>query len=482
MTIAALQELFWSLAVLLPLLYLLGLGAAVHAIMTGRTSQGTVAWVIALIELPLFTLPLYLIFGSNRFWGYVKARRVGTTALQQVVEELRKNTEGLSLVCEPVDPLQRILSKLTLIPVTQGNRARLLVNGEATFAAIFDAIDHASDYVLVQSFIIRDDALGLALQRRLIDKAQQGLRVYLLYDEIGCFSLPRRYLAALTDAGVVVSGFKTTRGWAHPLRINFRNHRKIIICDGKIAFVGGHNVGDEYLGNSRRFKGWRDTHLVVEGPTVQAVQLAFLEDWFWATDAVPPLNWHPQPANEGKGIKVLTIPSGPADTLETCAHLFISAINAAERRLWIVSPYFVPDVQVMTALQLAALRGVDVRIMLPQRTDQLLVYLSSFSYLEQAELAGVKVYRYQAGFLHQKVMLVDDEVATVGTANLDNRSFRINFEITLMVIDRGFAAEVKAMLEADFLACRQASAADFLDRSFPSRLAIRAARLLAPLQ
>jgi len=235
------------------------------------------------------------------------------------------------------------------------------------------------------------------------------------------------------------------------------------------------------MGQSSRFGHWRDTHLKLEGPSVHVLQLTFCEDWYWATHEVPSLHWKPDKLTHSDQ-RVLPIPSGPADLMETCTLFFVHAINSAQTRLWIVSPYFVPDVQVMTALQLAALRGVDVRIMLPARPDHLLVYLSSWSYYEQAEQAGVKIYRYQKGFLHQKVMLIDSDYATVGTANFDNRSFRINFEITVLVIDKAFCAEVENMLEEDFSHSTLVNADEYSQKPFWYKLAVRSARLLSPLQ
>jgi len=460
--------------------YLAGIVAIIHVIMNGRTAQGTLGWVIALLELPYLAFPLYLIIGGHRFWGYVKARRSGDTELHHIVEDLKKHSEGKNLTCDKPDPFSDVASSLTKLPVTKGNRVQLLIDGNHTFAEIFKAIDAAHDYILIQFFIIRNDCLGQQLKQKLINQSKRGIRVYLLYDEIGSFSLANRYLRELEQAGVEVSGFKTTRGWAHPLRINFRNHRKIVIVDGAVAFAGGLNVGDEYMGRSS-LGYWRDTHLKLEGPSVHILQLTFCEDWYWATHSVPELHWQPAKLHDSDQ-HVLPIPSGPADQMETCTLFFIQAINLARTRLWIVSPYFVPDVQVMTALQLAALRGVDVRILLPNKPDHLLVYLSSWSYYEQAEQAGVKIYRYQKGFLHQKVMLIDNDYATVGTANFDNRSFRINFEITIMVPDSAFCKEVETMLKEDFSHARQVSVDEYSQKPFWYRLAVRTARLLSPLQ
>lgn len=262
--------------------------------------------------------------------------------------------------------------------------------------------------------------------------------------------------------------------------MNFRNHRKILVCDGETAFIGGFNVGDEYLGRDQKFGAWRDTHLQLRGPVVQAVQLVFLEDWFWACNEIPPLRWttHPEIADQVAAV----IPTGPSDPADSWQLIVAEAANTAREKLWITSPYFVPDEGVLTALQTAAIRGVDVRILIPERPDHRLVWLSAFSFYEQAIPFGVRLFRYHRGFLHQKVMLIDDRLAAVGTANLDNRSFRLNFEITAFCADKAFIDEVEHILSIDFTHAREAKMADFLGRSFWFRAAARAARLLAPVQ
>ena len=214
-------------------------------------------------------------------------------------------------------------------------------------------------------------------------------------------------------AGIATSAFHTTKGKTNRFQLNFRNHRKIVVVDGKIAYLGGHNVGDEYLGKHPKFGAWRDTHVRIEGPAVQFIQFSFVEDWYWATKGIPELNWEPCKAADG-GEDTLVIASGPADSLETCGLMFVQAINQARERVWIASPYFVPERGIMAALKLAVLRGVDVRIMLPGKADHKLVYWSSFSFISEAEPVGVKFYRYKEGFMHQKVVLVDDDFANIG--------------------------------------------------------------------
>jgi cardiolipin synthase A/B len=462
---------------------ILGIFTAAHAVMGVRTAQGAIAWALSLVMFPYIALPLYWILCQNKFEGYVDARRTGDLDIHHIVQDANRRTREQGLFLKDGTPTRRVFEVLAEVAFTHSNLVELLVDGEVAFGEIFRRIDTAKEYILVQFFIVRDDQLGRELKTRLMRKAREGVRVMFLYDEIGSRSVrrSRTFQRDLTAAGVSIRPFGSNRRWRNPFQINFRNHRKIVVVDGRVAYVGGLNVGDEYIGRDPNFGPWRDTHVRLEGPAVQAVQLSFLEDWYWAAQETPPLDWTPRPVS-ADGQNALVLPTGPADELETCGLFFVQMINAAQQRLWITSPYFVPDPQVMCALQLASLRGVDVRIMLPQHPDHLLVYLSSFSYLKEAEQADVKIYRYQPGFMHHKVILVDDHLAAVGTANLDNRSFRLNFEITVLVEDRKFAAQVEAMLRRDFEQCERAHAEDLLRRSFWFRVAVRVARLMSPVQ
>jgi len=459
---------------------LLAIFAALRAVMTARTAQGAVAWAIALVTFPWVTLPLYAVFGGRKFHGYRIARRSGDADIRA----LARRIEGRFASVVRSDSSDRVapfvaLERLAAMPFLGGNDARLLINGEATFGAIFEAIGQARDYVLLQFYIVRDDGIGRALHSALLECRKRGVRVLFIYDPVGSHDLPASYVDSLREAGVRVEPFLTTRNPFRRLQLNFRNHRKIVVIDGGLAYVGGHNVGDEYLGCVPEMSPWRDTHIEVRGPAAGAVQLAFLEDWNWAAGEIPELHWRAETA-ERRDLQVLVLPSGPADALDSCSLFFTHVIGSARRRLWISSPYFVPDEPVIAALHLAALRGVDVRILLPGRPDHRSVYLAGISFIEDMRGSGVRMFRYKQGFLHQKVVLCDD-VGVVGTANLDNRSFRLNFEISLLVADAQFAGEVADMLTRDFEQSAEVDEAALARISLPVRVASRAARLFAPV-
>jgi cardiolipin synthase A/B len=470
----------WLELIGLVVFYLVGIGHVFHALMHVRTSQGTIAWVISLLLVPFLAIPLYWLLGRTRFSDYVRGRRKADGRLGKLAEAMHKRLQHRRVVMPGDAAFERAAELLGGLPFTRGNSIELLIDGDVTFERIFETIAGAKRYLCVNFFIVKNDRLGTRFQQALIERARAGVKVYFLFDEIGSHKLPKRYLAEMAAAGIEHRSFGVNRFWLSRLQLNFRNHRKIVVSDGTTAFVGGLNVGDEYLGRDQRYGGWRDTHLKLQGPVVQAVQLVFMEDWFWASNETPDLHWETRA--EAADQVAAIIPTGPADPADSWQLLVAEAANTSREKLWIASPYFVPDEGILTALQTAAIRGVDVRILIPERADQLLVWLSAFSYYEQTIPYGVKIFCYQHGFLHQKVMLIDDRLASVGTANLDNRSFRLNFEITAFSTDQKFVAEVDAMLTHDFTLAREATVEDFTQKSFLFRAGCRAARLLAPIQ
>ena len=470
----------WWRWVILVLFYAVGVLHMVHALMHVRTSQGAIAWVLSLLMVPFVAIPLYWLLGRRRFSREVGGRRAKDSRLAALAVGMMERLRRYEVDIPDDDAFERAARILGGLPFTRGNRLELLIDGEETFDNIFETIRSAKRHLCVNFFIVKSDTLGIRFQQALIERARAGVRVFFLFDEFGSYKLPRRYLRELKAAGVECHSFGVNRFWWSRLQLNFRNHRKIVVADGEVALIGGLNVGDEYLGRDARFGGWRDTHLAMRGPVVQAVQLVFLEDWFWASNSMPELDWETR-LEENDQIAAV-IPTGPADPADSWQLVVAEAANTSRQRLWIASPYFVPDEGVLTALQAAAIRGVDVRILIPERADHLLVWLSAFSYFEESIPYGVRIFRYQRGFLHQKVMLVDHRLAAVGSANLDNRSFRLNFEITGFSPDPGFVDEVARMLEADFEASVEARVEDFSAKPFLFRAACRVARLMAPVQ
>ncbi|MEO9214239.1 MAG: cardiolipin synthase [Rhodanobacter sp.] len=450
------------------LLHLLGLFAAMHAVMHTRTPQGAIGWALGLLLLPYVTLLPYLYLGSSRFLGYRVGHRPSPRSAPAAVDTY------------PIDPgcaRFAAISALQARPFRGGHRLRLLINGEAAFDVMLAAMAAAKHCLLVQFFIIHDDVLGRRLQQILLDRAAAGVHVCVLFDGIGSHALPQHYVDTLRAGGVAIHRFATRR-WRNRFQLNFRNHRKIVVVDGARAFVGGLNVGDEYLGLKPPLAPWRDTQLELHGPAVADLQQLFADDWQWITGAPPPLL--PTPPGDGD-VSALVVASGPADLQETGSLFFAAAINAAHQRVWLSTPYYVPDNAVRAALQLAVLRGVDVRVLIPSRPDHRTVFLASTLHAHHAVRAGIRVFRYQPGFLHQKALLIDRDSAAIGSMNLDSRSFRLNFEVAALAVDPAFAADVAAMLTEDFRHAHAVTEREYLDAPYLRRVAMHVARLFDPL-
>lgn len=446
-----------------------------RAVVSARTPQGAIAWAIFLVAAPWVALPAYLVLGQHKL-------RAKTTAYRRTVAVTNQRTAATGLQTHPRvgSDRVRVFEQLGEMSAQQGNAASLLINGDATFTAVFAAIDAAQIYVLAQFYTIADDVLGNVFADRLIAAAERGVRVFLVCDRVGSYGLSVAYRQRLIAAGVEFPDPRFGSHRASRLRINFRNHRKTVIVDGQWAAVGGHNVADAYLGRDGVMGRWRDTHLAVRGPVVSQVQTGFVRDWHWYTGDLiaEQLNWSPRA--EAQGVTAVTVLMGPTNEFDTGALFYVAAIAAARRRVWIASPYFVPDIDTLSALKCAALKGCDVRILLPAKADHFLPWLAAFAFFDEVRRAGVRIFRYQNGFMHQKVVLIDDDLCSVGTANFDNRSFRLNFETMIVVCDDDLARQTEKMLQTDW------KDAEEMDRPLDSqkraiRIGARFARLLSPL-
>lgn len=454
------------------LLYLLGALFALDAIWQGRTAQGTIAWVVALLFIPMAGIPLYILFGTRRFHGYRLARRRGDARLNILGRQIRQSLMPYAI---PATSLTQPLYTLFRLPMTRANHCRLLIDGEQTYSALLDAIDRAEYSVCMQFYIVRDDKSANQIADRLALKAQQGVRIYFLYDEIGSHALSRRYLKRLTQAGVRCSRFNSLQV-RHRLQLNFRNHRKVTVIDGKTVFVGGLNLADEY-----QQPHWRDTHMQITGPAALTFQLAFSEDWYWACQYLPRLQWQAEAASRSgdsnNDSAVMCINTGPADSQESASLFFNHVIHQARRRIWLATPYFIPDIATLSALRLAGLRGLDVRILIPENTDKWLVQQAMGSYIRELSDFGIRFFSYQSGFMHQKVILIDDEWSSIGSCNLDNRSLRINFETNALIYCTETSTYIEEMLKRDF----NHAVPTVVSEKKRHQLIMKCCRLLAPL-
>jgi len=463
---------------------ILGILSSIHAVLQPRTSQGAIAWVVCLVALPVVAVPAYWIFGRSRFQGYVTAWRDASLNIDEDVKFLRQQFQPYMVESATVFPEYEAVKKLSSFQFTRGNEVELLIDGEATFESLHAGIEAAKSYILFQFYIICADETGYRFMEQLARKAAEGLAVYVLYDELGSSGLDSNKISELSELGIRIIPFNTRKGVQNRVQLNFRNHRKIVVIDGISAWVGGLNIGDDYLGKNRKLTPWRDTHLFINGPAALMAQAIFLSDWHWASsELLQGLSWQPKPQDwpAGEGTHVLILGSGPADEYETASLFFTNALNLASKRIWIATPYFIPDEATMVALRLALLKGIDVRILTPALNDNWFVRHASNVYLSDLSQMGARVYFYQNGFMHQKVMLVDDEYSLVGTVNFDNRSFRLNFEVTATVADRQFTTEIESMLQDDFSNSSELTGYRLDDQSLWERLKARGSALLAPV-
>ncbi len=473
------------LSIFFLLFQIAGLATSIHAILNTRTAQGAIAWVVSLNTLPVVSVPAYWVFGRSKFVGYVNAMK--DSSLSMAVDK-EKAYESFTpyIVAEPIKfPEYRAIRTLSNSPFMGGNRVELLVDGKNTYNSIEEGIRRAQSYILFQFYILRADESGNRFKNLLLEKARQGVEVHILYDELGSGHFSDAWLRDFHEAGIEIIPFNTTQGAWNRFQINFRNHRKIVVVDGRETWIGGLNIGDEYLGKDPKLSPWRDTHLHIEGPVALIAQSIFWSDWYWADKKLlSHLSWKPETApglQPGEGMDVLILGSGPADELETASLFFTTALNAAKKRIWIATPYFIPDAATSVALELALLRGVDVRIITPRKNDNWFVRHAANVYLSNLAGMGAKIYFYEKGFMHQKAILLDDNVSLIGTVNFDNRSFRLNFEVTGAIADTGFAAEVEQMLLRDLQNSTELTQYDLARQGFWERLKARGSALLSPV-
>ncbi|MCH2534052.1 MAG: cardiolipin synthase [Bdellovibrionales bacterium] len=445
-----------------------GFFSSLSAVLKARTSEAAIAWFIALNLLPIITLPFYWFLGRSKIDGYVEARRRDNNVLYtQLKEQMGEYGKSLFVAKRPT-----ALEKLAMMPQTSSNKVELIVEGDQKLAALLELIEQAQNYILLEYYIFEADQTGLRVAEALAQKARLGVKVYVLVDELGT-SLSRSITELWDSSGIQWSYFKSARGLKRFYQLNFRNHRKLVIVDGKKALLGGMNIGDNYL---IKTKSWRDIHIKINGPSVLAMQVAFLEGWFWIFQQTINLNWDKEELSENE--KVIVVPSGPSDELDTARLMILDLILKAKHRLWLTTPYFVPTSDTLHAMILAKLKGVDVRLLVPKTSDNFLVKYASQYYLNILHRAGVDVYEYTEGFYHGKSILVDDQISCVSSVNLDNRSMYLNFEIAAVIESHSFNSKLSDMLEQDFSLSHRYGTKKI---GFFEKLLIHLARLLSPV-
>ncbi|ULL13640.1 cardiolipin synthase [Paenibacillus sp. H1-7] len=418
-----------------------------------RHPAKTVAWLVILFIFPIIGFIMYY-FLAKEYTHRKKVRRKGLRYIPDPMHEGRRYSAS-----QPNDELQqpdgvtkdsRLYALLNNIPsssVTQQNEVRVLTNADMAYDAIMEGMEKAASYIHFEFYTIRHDKTGRRFQELLIRKARQGVKVRCIFDGIGSYQLDNSFLIELREAGVEAYIFLPPLIAFFDKRMNYRNHRKIVVVDGMIGYLGGINVGNEYLGGNPKLGFWRDTHLELVGDAVYSLQYTFLSDWYFVSgQRLTDSSLFPEHDNSG-GKRVQIISSGPDAHWDAILEMYFGAITAAKKRIFITTPYFVPDPSISMGLKTAAVSGVDVRVIFPSRSDSKIVNYASKSYFEELMQAGVRFYSYEKGFMHAKVILIDDMLASVGTANMDMRSFFSNFELNAVLFDK----ETIQRLEADFL-------------------------------
>jgi cardiolipin synthase len=454
-----------------------------------------VAWILIIGLVPVLGAVLFILFGNQHVSRPLRKKRRHKQAYHQARPGRRRHHDGPHALAAPeaekLSPVCRLMAGLAkhfdAQAVTAGNQIDFYHEGRPAFDAMLAAIRQAKHHVHLQKFIFQPDEIGHEFLALLTEKARQGVEVRLLYDAVGSRRLRQRHLTALRAAGGRASVFLPINLLRRSIQVNLRNHRKILVTDGQVGFIGGLNIGDEYLGKVPRFGFWRDTHLRLQGPVVADLQRVFAEDWDFAagetliTDDDPEKCVYLRTREVGGPYRAQVIDSGPDRDLKGIREIYHAAILRARRRVWIASPYFVPDAGLRDALRLAGYQGLDVRFLGQYRPDKMIPQLAARYYWREVLAAGVKVYQYTRGMMHAKVVIVDDDWASVGTANLDNRSLLLNFEVNCLMYSHQAVAELAAQFERDLETAVRLDGDVYARRPLAARLLENACRLLSPV-
>lgn len=428
-------------------IYLITLiGAILVVVLDNRNPVKTISWILVLIFLPYVGLILYIFFGQR----YRKQKIITKKSIRSIENNPAYLYEELNPQHFPPSctSLIQLLRKNNYHPVFSGNSLMLFNSGKEKFESLFEDIRHARKHIHLEYYIIDQCKIGYELQALLIEKSKEGVEVRVIYDDIGSWKTKQVFFNEMKDAGIQVLPFlKVLLPFLSP-KFNYRNHRKIVVIDGEIGYTGGMNVGDRYI-DGGKFSNWRDSHIRIEGKGVYGLQTAFLIDWFFVSRQLLTSKFYfPDIRDFGKSL-VQTATSSPDTDWEGIMQAMFCMVAEAKNYVYLQTPYFLPNESLLTALQTAALSGVDVRLMVPEVSDTPITTRAMRSYLEEVMDAGVKVYFYQKGFLHAKTIVSDDIISTVGSANLDYRSFELDFEVNTFIYDGDFAARIKAVFLQD---------------------------------
>ena len=452
-------------------------------ILERRQPAATVAWVLSIALLPMVGVPLYYLVGERRIRRHIRAK-IGVVGSVESSVENRVRPGDLS---SPIaSDCGSVLAKAGAPPPVAGNRVSLISRGDEAYRAVLGLIEEARDHIHAQFFILDVDPIGKRFIHALAARAKAGIRVRLLLDAVGSWRALRRLVRPLRLAGGEVAEFLPALPLHRKWSAHLRNHRKLLITDGMAAFCGGMNIGKNYMGPKREKHQWRDIGAVIHGPAVRDFQVIFLDDWAFATDETGPAghlfpSLPPRKVDSPQAGTLQVVTSGPDRALRPIYQGVFTAFTSARRRIWIATPYFVPDDAIGTSLENAGLRGIDVRLIVPEKSDLRMVWLAGRSYFDELMLAGVKIYLYRPTNIHTKMLIIDDDVGVVGSSNVDIRSFFLNFELGVFLYGRKEIDLLAAAFEEDLSLSLRLDPATFSRRPKTVRFLEDTCRIFSPL-
>lgn len=424
-------------------------------VLENRNPVKSLAWIVVLVFLPIGGFILYLFFGQQ-----YRHTRMISKRKRRILQKMSGNTAHLG-VSEPGNKLSPESQQQIQLGYQLGgtqlfvhNQIEIFTDGESKFKALIKDISGAETFIHLQYYIFANDKLGKSIQQLLMEKARQGVKIRILYDDVGCWKVKSRFFKEMRKAGIEIKPFFKVTFPQLANKLNYRNHRKVAVIDGKIGYIGGMNIADRYC-DGLSWGIWRDTHARIKGPAVYGLQSAFSIDWSFTTREFLSEACYYPPVEKCGDTDMQILTSGPLGEWKEIAISFLKAIANARECIYIQTPYFLPTDSLAKALQTAALAKVDVRVMIPERSDSQILRFASFSYIAEMLKAGVKVYFYQPGLLHAKTVIIDDELCTVGSTNFDFRSFEHNFEANAFIYDREVNSEMKRIFIDDQQHCRR---------------------------
>ncbi|MFN8209484.1 MAG: cardiolipin synthase [Bacteroidales bacterium] len=453
-----------------------------------RSPVKTLSWILVILLVPFIGIVMYIFFGRNfrKQKIFSKKNILDMEQLSNIAAfQVKTLPERMTMVGEKVrekDHLIKLVLNNNKSALTEYNKLDILIDGTNTFPAMFKAIEAAERFIHLEFYRLESDILGMKFCDALIEKAKRGVKVRIIYDDVGSWSLSNRLVKKMRRNGVEIHSFMPVQFPWLTSKINFRNHRKILVVDGLVGFVGGLNIADKYLQGLRDLGKWRDTHLMIQGEAVDALNSVFMVDWYFVSDI---LLKNEMFTSENRSLYdrcwIQVASSGPDSDWANIMQVYFSAIATARKYIFISTPYFSPDESVLNAIKTASLSGVDVRLLLPGKSDSVVSYWNTRSYIDELLEAGIKVYLFNDGFNHSKYIVIDDVFSSVGSANVDMRSFELNFEITALIYNESFALRLNEVFQNDLDRSSMVNTADWGNRRRSAKIKESLARIFGPL-